>query len=166
MNGNMVTLAMNDDETYSGAITTQSQETYSLGASWSEQITLPCTDTGQIENWPAFWATATPAPGEIDILEGLHGYATWNVHYVNAQGDAASIQGKPPGNWCGTHTYTATWTSEAVTFTWDGRQVGQVTPAEMGVPMFTSPEQKINDYAQGTYGGPSAGGVAMVVAVP
>lgn len=165
------TLAMNQAATSSGSVTTQSQTTYPLGSSWAEQINVPCNSSGQIENWPAFWTVSAngisrQADGEIDVFEGLNGRATWTVHYLNAAGKAAQIYGMPAGDWCGTHTYAATWTADEITVTWDGTQVGQVTPAEMGVPMFTDSQVLINDYAAGSYGGPVVGGVSMIVGQP
>lgn len=164
---NQFTLAMNPAGTSSGAVNTQDNTTYPLGSSWAEMITLPCNSAGQIENWPAFWTDGTvgtwPGNGEIDILEGERGHATWTVHYVNAQGQPAEIGGTPAGDWCGTHVYAATWTAAAVTVWWDGVQVGQVTAAQMGVPMFTDNQNLINDYGAGSDGGPVVGGVSMIV---
>jgi hypothetical protein len=164
------TLAMNAAGTVSGAVNTQAHTTYPVGSSWSEKITLPCDSQGRVENWPAFWTDGTsgtwPGNGEIDILEGLGGHATWTVHYVNAAGQHAQSGGTPAGNWCGTHTYSAAWTTTAVTVTWDGAQVGQVTAAQMGVPMFSDNQNLINDYGAGTPGGPVTGGVSMIVAQP
>ena len=159
-------LSMNAAATESGSAT--SQDTSPIGSVLSEQITLPCNAAGQIENWPAFWADHTvgawPLNGEIDIMEGLGGRASASVHYQDAAGAAKVITIYPPGDWCGTHLYSATRDSTAVTFTWDGQQVGQVTTAEMGVPMFTDPLRVINDYGAGKWGGPVAGGVSMIIA--
>lgn len=164
------TLTMNEAVTSSGAVNTQDHTTYPIGSVFAQTITLPCDSSGRIENWPAFWTDGTsgtwPGNGEIDILEGQHGHATWTVHYVNAAGQNAQISGTPPGDWCGTHDYAATWTARAITFTWDGSQVGQATAAQMGVPMFTDNQNVIDDYGQGPYGGPSAGGVSMVIGAP
>jgi hypothetical protein len=162
-----VNLTMNAAATASGAFNTWGNKTWTPSATWTEAINVPCNSAGKIENWPAFWTVGTvgswPADGEIDIFEGLQGNATWTVHYLNAQGWSAAITATVPGNWCGTHTYSATWTTSAITFTWAGRQVGQVTAAQMGVPMFTDPQYAINDYGAGIYGGPTTGGAVMQV---
>ena len=50
-----------------------------------------------------------------------------------------------------------------MTITWDGVLVGEVTPAQMGVPMFVDNQVLINDYGAGSYGGPVVGGVSMIV---
>jgi Glycosyl hydrolases family 16 len=166
--GNTWTLAMNQAATSSGSVTTQNQTTFPVGSSWAEQITVPCDSSGKIENWPAFWTVSAngvrqPADGEIDIFEGLSGRATWSVHYRNAAGQMARIYGTPAGNWCGTHVYAATWTAAMITIMWDGVLVGEVTPVQMGVPMFTDNQVLVNDYAAGSYGGPVVGGVSMIV---
>lgn len=165
--GNGFTLTMNPDATVSGAVNTQENTTYPLGTTFAQEITLPCDDEGRILNWPAFWTDGTsghwPASGEIDILEGAHGRATWGIHYVNGLGQPAQQVGAPPGDWCGTHDYAATWTADAVTFIWDGAQVGQVTAKQMEGPMFTDNQNAIDDYAAGWYGGPVTGGAAMVI---
>lgn len=168
LDGDAWTLSMNQAATSSGSVTTQNQTAFPLGLTWAEQITVPCDSSGKIENWPAFWTVSAngvsqPADGEIDIFEGLNGRATWSVHYRNAAGQLARIYGTPAGNWCGTHVYAATWTAAMVTITWDGVLVGEVTPAQMGVPMFVDNQVLINDYGAGSYGGPVVGGVSMIV---
>jgi hypothetical protein len=163
-----VTLAIDPAAARGAAIDTQGNTTWPIGSSWAQVITLPCDSSGRILNWPAFWTTHSsgswPANGEIDIMEGLGGRASATVHYLNAQGVPSAITIYPPGDWCGTHEYAATWTASAVTFTWDGTQAGQVTAAQMGVPMFTDPQYLTDDYGAGKWGGPVQGGVSMTVA--
>ena len=146
------------------------RECASAPAIVSEQITLPCDGSGNIDNWPAFWLDTTgtwPAGGEIDVVEGLHGKAAWHYHYLSAAGVSSQIGGAVTGfSGCGTHTYEAVWTSSAITFVYDGVQVGQVTSAKIGVPIATGPMYMVNDYAASpTEGGPTAGGVSMKVSV-
>jgi hypothetical protein len=166
--GGGVQLAMNNSATSSGAINTFGQETFSPPVTFTARITLPCNNQGQVLDWPAFWTVGTvgswPADGEIDILEGLRGHATWTYHYVSASGSNADQTGTPPGNWCGTHTYSASWQDASITITWDGSQVGQVTSGEIGVPIVSDPMYVIFDYgASAVYGGPTAGGATMGV---
>jgi hypothetical protein len=163
-----ISLNMNSDATESGAFNTQTYETFSAPATISEQLTLPCDANGNIENWPAFWLVTTgtwPQGGEIDIAEGLHGQVAWHYHYLNAAGVNSQWGAYPTGfSGCGTHTYEVIWNSSALTFIYDGVQVGQVTSAQIGVPIATGPMYLINDYAASSlYGGPTTGGVSMQV---
>lgn len=165
---NHILLKMNSSATATGAFNTQPYETWSAPAMLSEQINLPCNYSGQIENWPAFWLVTTgawPAGGEIDVMEGLHGNAAWHYHYLNSAGMKSSVGAAVSGfSGCGTHTYAVNWTASAITFYYDGRPVGQVTPAQIGVPLASGPMYLINDYAASpTYGGPTVGGVNMAV---
>ena len=161
-------LTMNASATQTGAFNTQTYEAWSAPAVLSESITLPCDSAGQIENWPAFWLVtsgAWPAGGEIDVVEGLHGAAAWHYHYLNASGQSSAAGGAVSGfSGCGTHTYSVSWMSSALTFYYDGVQVGQVTPAQIGVPIATGPMYVINDYmSSSTEGGPTTGDATMQV---
>ncbi len=165
---NYISLKMNSTATQSGAINTQLYETWNAPATLSEQINLPCDSSGRIENWPAFWLVTTgswPAGGEIDIMEGLNGYAAWHYHYLDSSGAKSSAGGIASRfSGCGTHAYTVNWTTAAITFYYDGKQVGRVTPSQIGVPIASGPMYVINDYAASSaYGGPTAGGVNMEV---
>jgi hypothetical protein len=166
--GSSILLHMNSAATLSGAINTFGEETWTAPTTFTATMTLPCNVTGQIVNWPAFWVVGTtgtwPAHGETDILEGLGGKATWTYHYVNSSGQNAQVSGAPAGNWCGTHTYAANWQSSSITFTWDGRKVGQVSSSQIGVPIAADPMYAIFDYgASPSNGGPTTAGVAMSV---
>ena len=165
---NYITLAMNSAATETGAVNSQMYETWSAPATLSEQINLPCDYSGRIDNWPAFWLVTTgawPAGGEIDVMEGLHGTATWHYHYVNSSGMSSSVGAAVSGfSGCGMHTYAVNWTTSAITFYCDGRLVGRVTQSEIGVPIASGPMYVINDYAASpTYGGPTTGGVNMTI---
>jgi beta-glucanase (GH16 family) len=167
-NPGSILLKMNSGATETGAFNTQTYETFSVPATISEQINLPCNTGGQIENWPAFWLVTTgswPTGGEIDVMEGLHGYAAWHYHYLNSSGVRSSAGGAVSGfSGCGTHIYAVNWTTSAITFYYDGRQVGQVTPSAIGVPLASGPMYVINDYAASpTYGGPTTANVSMEV---
>jgi hypothetical protein len=162
-----VSLNMNSTATVSGAFNTYGNETWTPPVTFTEKLSVPCNSAGKIENWPAFWAVGTvgswPADGEIDIFEGLSGNATWTYHYVNAHWQDDQVGSTVAGNWCGTHTYSAHWTSSSITINWDGKQVGQVTSSEIGVPVATDPMYVINDYGAGSYGGPTTPSVTMKV---
>ncbi len=161
-------LRMNSAATKTGAFDTETDETWNAGVELSEQIYMPCNSSGQIDNWPAFWLDTTgswPAGGEIDVVEGLHGDAAWHYHYLNSSGVDASVGGPVSGfSGCGTNTYAVTWTTSAITYYYNGTQVGQVTPAEIGVPLASGPMFVVNDYAtSSTEGGPTTGNVKMEI---
>ena len=161
-------LEMNRGATETGAFNTQTQETWSAPATLSEQIDLPCTRSGEVENWPAFWLVTTgswPAGGEIDVMEGLNGTVQWHYHYLSASNVSSSVGGGESGfTGCGTHTYAVDWTTSEITIYYDGTAVGTVTPAEIGVPIASGPMFVVNDYAtSSTYGGPTVGNVKMEI---
>jgi hypothetical protein len=163
-----ILLKMNRTATATGAFNTQDTQIWSAPATLSEQINLPCNRFGQIENWPAFWLVTTgswPAGGEIDVVEGLYGQAAWHYHYLSASGVPSAVGEAVPGfSGCGTHTYAVNWTTSAITFYYDGKDVGSVTPAEIGVPIASGPMFVDNDYAASlAYGGPTVGNVSMEV---
>jgi hypothetical protein len=167
-NPNVILLKMNSVATETGAFNTQTHETWSPPATLSEQINLPCNITGQIENWPAFWLVGTgswPASEEVDVMEGLDGSAAWHYHYVNSSGEQRSVGEVVSGfSGCGTHTYAVNWTRAAITFYYDGAEVGSVTSAEIGIPIASGPMYVINDYAaSSTYGGPTTGNTSMEI---
>jgi glycosyl hydrolase family 16 len=161
-------LQMNSRATESGAFNSETQETWSAPATLSEQISLPCNRSGQVENWPAFWLVTTgawPAGGEIDVMEGLNGTIQWHYHYLSVSGVNSAVGGALAGfSGCGTHTYEVNWTTSAITFYYDGRNAGSVTPAEIGVPIAAGPMFLVNDYAASSaYGGPTVGNTKMEV---
>jgi hypothetical protein len=162
-------LRMNSNATRTGAIDTQTTQLYDAPATLSETVTLPCTESGQVDNWPAFWIVTTgswPAGGEIDVMEGLSGAVYWHYHYLSASGVDSSVGGPVNGfDGCGTHTYEVNWTTSAINFYYDGTNVGTVTPGEIGVPIASGPMFVVNDYAASSeYGGPTVGNVNMEVA--
>ena len=163
-----ISLEMNSAASGTGAFNTRKSKTWSAPATLSEQIDLPCNSSGQVENWPAFWLDTTgswPAGGEIDVMEGLNGSAAWHYHYLNSSGATSAVGGTLSGfSGCGTHTYAVSWTTSAITFYYDGKQAGRVTPSEIGVPIASGPMYVVNDYAASSiYGGPTVGNVNMEV---
>jgi beta-glucanase (GH16 family) len=91
-----------------------------------------------IDDWPAFWADAqdNSAHGEIDVFEGLSGRACYHIHVPDdgyAPGGCSSAAGAG-GGW---HTYGADWEPGSVTFYYDGRNVGRLTPPPaLDAPMY------------------------------
>jgi beta-glucanase (GH16 family) len=166
--GSDILLEMNSKASETGAFNTQNYETWSAPATLSEQINLPCNSAAQIKNWPAFWLVTTgswPVGGEIDIMEGLSGSAEWHYHYVNSSGEPSAVGGPVSGfQGCGTHTYAVDWTTAAITFYYDGKEAGRVTPAEIGVRIASGPMYLINNYAASSvYGGPTADNAKMEI---
>ena len=160
----VVSLAMNSDGTDSGAFNSFGSGDLSLPYTISESISLPCNDSGQIYNWPAFWtvgeAGSWPANGEFDIAEAGGtgsgaGVLTWAYHYVDpTTGEAASVGGTPAGNWCGQHTYTLQVTSSQAVYTWDSTVV-ETLNFTSSIPAPTDNMYVITDYAYSpTYAGP------------
>jgi hypothetical protein len=133
--GSKIKLTMNATGTVSGAWNTFNEQRWSPPFTLTENATIACNSSGQIEDWPAIWTVGTvgtwPAGGEEDVFEGLGGKATWSFHYVNSGGVADDRGGTPAGNWCGTHTFEMHVTTSAVTYTWDGTQVANITAASI-----------------------------------
>jgi hypothetical protein len=83
------------------------------------QMYLPSTSDGLIANWPAFWAIVEPglpAEGEIDLVEGLGGGASFHIH---PSGDGGSFR----GSFAGWHTFSALWSKGEVIFWYDAIQM-------------------------------------------
>ncbi len=87
--------------------------------------------------WPAFWILGTgdwPATGEIDVMEHV-GEPDWTsvaIHGPGYSGRTPLVSrvrmgaSDGPSNW---HVYGVEWTSEAMVFTLDGREVYRATRA-------------------------------------
>jgi beta-glucanase (GH16 family) len=87
--------------------------------------------------WPAFWILGTgdwPATGEIDVMEHV-GEPNWTSVAIHGPGYSGKtplvsrIQMSAahwPSNW---HVYGVEWTSEAIVFSLDGRDVYRATRA-------------------------------------
>jgi Glycosyl hydrolase family 26/Glycosyl hydrolases family 16 len=98
------------------------------------QATLPASSNGQIANWPALWLDGQtwPEDGEIDVMEGLGGYAAFHLHYGSGGGTA---QGGAANDIPGTHTYGVLWTTNSFTYIYDGAVVGTVN-VSLTSPMY------------------------------
>jgi beta-glucanase (GH16 family) len=96
------------------------------------RVFLPAT-TGGIANWPAVWTNGSgpwPTTGEMDVIEGSHGRATYHFH--SPAGSPGGVVARPMTGW---HTVAAEWTPSRVTYVYDGRPVGVVTRGITGAPM-------------------------------
>ncbi|MBV9194405.1 MAG: glycoside hydrolase family 16 protein [Solirubrobacterales bacterium] len=104
---------------------------------------LPGNGTGGIANWPAFWADGQewPVTGENDVMEGLGGPVSWHFHWGTAAHPQQVGRG-PAGNYSGWHTFAADWEPGAITYYYDGVNVGRVTANVTSAPMYL-----ILDYA-------------------
>lgn len=137
-----------------GMVTSEPNETYRPG--WvGARIYLPCDASGLIENWPAFWGSSAtrpwPSGGEIDVLEGLRGYAAWHYHYLGSDGKPAQIGGRVPGDWCGWHKYTVYRGGDYLTFRYDGKEVGHITSADIGQPVSQDPYDMRFNFSETDY---------------
>lgn len=98
------------------------------------RIWLP-PGSGAVQNWPAFWANGTgpwPVTGELDVMEGLSGRACWHFHST-AGGPGGCAPLASAGGW---HTFAAEWRPGAVTFLYDGAQVGRIASGITASPMY------------------------------
>jgi Ca2+-binding RTX toxin-like protein len=118
------------------------------------RITLEGSD-GKIANWPTFWLDGQnwPYDGEIDIMEGLEGLASWHFHY--AHGDPG---GSAPGDFTGTHVFGALWEPGSISYFYDGVKVGTITSGVTSAPMYI-----IINNAMGPWGGETVIGADMAV---
>jgi hypothetical protein len=98
------------------------------------QATLPASANGQIANWPALWLDGQtwPEDGEIDVMEGLGGYAAFHLHYGTGGGTS---QGGAANDLSGTHTYGVLWTTSGFTYIYDGAVVGTIN-VSLTSPMY------------------------------
>ncbi|HEX3628789.1 MAG TPA: glycoside hydrolase family 16 protein [Verrucomicrobiae bacterium] len=106
------------------------------------QITLP-TNGAVIAQWPAWWLDGRnwPEDGEIDIMEGLSGYASWHYHYDSGGGlDSHPIGGRVNSS-PGTHVYGVNWYPGHLDFYYDGVRVASSSNASLqgGATISSSP---------------------------
>jgi beta-glucanase (GH16 family) len=116
----------------SGMINTDGKFQFTYGF-MQARIWLPGR-SGQVSNWPAFWADGQnwPRTGEIDVLEGLGGRACW--HFINP----AAVRGHCVAGtfYNGWHTFGADWEPRSITYYYDGRVVGTIRSGITHAPMY------------------------------
>jgi beta-glucanase (GH16 family) len=85
--------------------------------------------------WPAFWILGTgawPATGEIDVMEHV-GEPDWTSVAIHGPGYSGNtplvrrIRMDPPAGPAEWHVYGVEWTSKAMVFTLDGREIYRAT---------------------------------------
>jgi hypothetical protein len=89
---------------------------------YEARVYLPGS-AGDLYDWPAAWTDGQswPADGEIDAVEGL---GTPDTPCFHVHTSAGGPGGCPAGDFTGWHTYGFQWTGTAVTFYYDGADVG------------------------------------------
>jgi beta-glucanase (GH16 family) len=100
-------------------------------------------------NWAAFWINGEtwPDDGEIDVMECLSDDdASWHYHWSGGQngGYPNGWQGDMPGSG-GWHTFGVNWTSNALTFYYDGKRVGRQTEGVTSTPHYLILNLAISD---------------------
>jgi len=124
----------------SGTITGYQLQAYTAPLKVVARLRLPCTSTGAVNNWPSFWLVGDPyqwpKSGEIDVVEGLDGVATWHAHYVASDGTIQGPGGQVPGNWCGWHTFQVNWRGTTISWWYDSAKVARITGYAATAPEF------------------------------
>jgi hypothetical protein len=117
------------------------------------QITLPTNGT-VIAQWPAWWldGQSWPMDGEIDIMEGLNGYAAWHYHYDSGGGLDSHPIGGNINTSPGTHIYGVNWYPGHLDFYYDGTLVASATNGSLsgGATISSSKMYLILLYAAGS----------------
>jgi hypothetical protein len=123
------------------------------------KVTLPADAEGTIANWPGVWLDGQnwPEDGEIDVMEGLGGWAAYHLHF-GSTGEGADASGAAVNSTPGAHTYGILWTTTGVTFIYDGVVEGTLTES-LTSPMYLVME---NSLGSGPYLIPSTVDVRYV----
>ncbi len=113
------------------------------------QTNLPASSNGEIANWPAVWLTGQnwPIDGEIDVMEGLSGFACWHFIFGSTPGVQSPVATAEARNNVfstpGTHTFGVLWTTDSLTYVYDGQVVGTYTSNVTDAPMFLVMENSL-----------------------
>ena len=130
----------------SGLVNSRAHFTFTFGHI-EARVWLP--GGARVDNWPAVWATGIgswPTTGELDIMEGLSGRDCWHFH-SDAGGPGGCADLANAGGW---HTFASDWRPGHVTFSYDGKQVGELSSNITAAPMFLV----LNLGVSTEYGGP------------
>lgn len=124
----------------SGTITGYRKQGYTPDLEVVGRLKMPCTSAGQIKNWPSFWLVGDPfqwpQTGELDIVEGINGMASWHAHYIAPDGSYNGPGAAVPGNWCGWHTFSVIWWGTVVKWYYDWVKVGEIDNYNATAPEF------------------------------
>jgi len=133
-----------------GILTTLNKWSYTYGF-LEARVWVPGNGS-TVSDWPAIWAVGAnwPLGGELDVMEGLAGFACWHFH------DAQNPTGAPGGCLAGPytggwHVFGADWEAGSVTWYYDGVDVGTVSSGITGSPMSIVLDLAVDS---GQYGGP------------
>jgi beta-glucanase (GH16 family) len=133
LNQNPITIEGRTYKYRSGMIQSNDYERFKYGY-FEARIRLPVdSKTNGIANWPAFWLDGQkwPVDGEIDIAEALSGKLCYHFHSpVGSPGDCAN------GNYLGWHLFGVLWEPRAITYYYDGSQVGRIAGRITDSPMY------------------------------
>jgi hypothetical protein len=116
----------------SGLVNSRTHFTFTFGHV-EARVWLP--GGSRVDNWPAVWATGIgswPTTGELDVMEGLSGHDCWHFH-SDAGGPGGCADMASAAGW---HTFASDWRAGHVTFSYDGKQVGELTSNITAAPMF------------------------------
>lgn len=143
------------------------KQSYGFGT-YSARLWLPCTSTGLVENWPAFWLETVGGGSEFDIAEGLSGHLHWRYHYRDpVTGAWLQVGSLVTTGGCGWHTYALKRTSTELQYFYDGAVIGKVTNANLkdGAQLTTAGAQPIfvNGACSHSWCDPTKPGTAMLV---
>jgi beta-glucanase (GH16 family) len=117
----------------SGLVNTRRSFTFTYGRV-EARVRLDAGSNG-VRNWPAVWTNGTgswPVTGEMDVFEGLAGKHCWHFHSP-AGAPGGCVKPRVAGGW---HVFAAEWRPGRVTFTYDGKYVGETTKGITGAPMY------------------------------
>ncbi|HSX52886.1 MAG TPA: family 16 glycosylhydrolase [Patescibacteria group bacterium] len=128
----------------SGLVESANHYTFTYGY-MEARIWTPPPGSTTPQNWNSFWTVGSgtwPTTGEIDVMESLGGQYCYHTHFgtTAAPQQAGGCASTSISGW---HTFGANWQPTAVTFYYDGVQVGQVT----GSAVPASPQFLVGQYA-------------------
>ena len=140
----------------SGLVNTNSSFQFTHGY-MEARIYLP-SEGGHLLDFPQFWADGTgnwPSTGELDVMEVLGNCVGYHFHSDSGgPGSCASVRN--PGGW---HVFGARWEAGAVTYYYDGVQVGRITSGITDSPMYLI----LDNCVDPTWGGATSAPVSMLV---